>query len=163
MPVVSDTSPISNLGWIGRLNLLRSQFSEVWIPKAVEGELQNIPAAAVRHAVDEALKLGWLRCLTPSNRALINLLMVELDAGEAEAIALALEMKTTPLLMDEKEGRRMARQLGISLTGVLGILLRAKEQGEIIAVKPEIDALRSKARFFIAPALENTILQHAGE
>jgi uncharacterized protein len=148
---------------IGRLSLLHRQFHQVWIPKSVATELQSIPAPDVREAVDQALRAGWLKSRSASDVALISLLTVELDPGEAEAIALAVEMKADRLLMDERDGRRMARQLGLALTGVLGILLRAKERGEIGTLKPEIDALRSKARFFIAPTLEATILNQAGE
>jgi predicted nucleic acid-binding protein len=51
----------------------------------------------------------------------------------------------------------------LSLTGVLGVLLRAKRTGKLKAVKPEIDASRKEARFFIAPALESVVLAKAGE
>lgn len=57
----------------------------------------------------------------------------------------------------------MARQLGLSLTGVLGILLRARKTGRITKVAPEINALKTNARFFVAPALEAEILKSAGE
>ncbi len=163
MPAVSDTSPISNLAWIGHLNILRDQFREVWIPKAVESELQSIPEPAVRLEVDAALRTGWLRVRGASDAGLVSLLNADLHPGEAEAIALAVEMKPDRLLTDEREGRSKARQLGLPLTGVLGVLLRAKKQGRITAVKAEIDSLRTKARFFIAPSLEAAILAQAGE
>lgn len=163
MPAVSNTSPISNLAWIGHLNLLRDQFREVWIPRAVEGELQNIPDPAVRLVVDAVLRAGWLKVRSASNAALVSLLNVELHPGEAEAIALAVEIKPEWLLIDEREGRSKARQLGLPLTGVLGVLVRAKKLGQIQALKPEIDSLRKKARFFIAPSLEAAILTQAGE
>lgn len=163
MPAVSNTSPISNLAWIGHLNLLRAQFREIWIPKAVETELQNVPDATVRKAITEATHQGWLKSRPASDATLVKLLMVELHPGEAEAIALALEKKVEYLLIDEREGRILARQLGLHLTGVLGVLLRAKKKGRITAVKPEIDALKSKARFFIAPELEAAILREAEE
>jgi uncharacterized protein len=163
MPTVSDTSPISNLAWIGRLNLLLDQFHEVWIPKAVETELQNVSDAAARKAIEEARRQGWLKLRPAADTALVSLLMVELHQGEAEAIALALDLKAEHLLIDEREGRSMARQLGLSPTGVLGVLLRAKKMKQIKAVKPEIDALRSKARFFVAPDLEAAVLAKAGE
>jgi predicted nucleic acid-binding protein len=163
MPAVSNTSPISNLAWIGRLNLLVDQFSEVWISKAVEAELQNLPDAAVRKVIDDARRQGWLNSRAASDTSLVSLLKVELHQGEAEAIALAVEMKADHLLIDEREGRTLARQLGLSMTGVLGVLLLAKRKGQIRTIKPEIDALRSKARFFVAPALEASILTKAGE
>ena len=145
------------------MNLLLDQFHEVWIPSAVETELQNIPDAMVRKTIDVARQQGWLKLRATTDAALVSLLTVELHLGEAEAIALALEMKADRLLMDEREGRAMARQLGLELTGVLGILLRAKKKGQIKAIRPEIDALRSNARFFIAPTLEATILKEAKE
>lgn len=160
MLAVSNTSPISNLAFIGRLNLLGEQFGDVWIPQAVETELLNIPDATARKMIDQA---GWLKSRPASDANLVSLLTVDLHQGEAEAIALALEMKADWLLMDEREGRAMARQLGMAVTGVLGVLLRGKRMGYITAIKPEIDALRTKARFFIAPDLEMAILATAGE
>lgn len=126
MPAVSNTSPISNLATIGRLNLLNDQFHQVWIPKAVDNELQNVPDAAVRKVIDAARQQGWLKTRAPSDAALVSLLSGELHPGEAEAIALALEMKADHLLIDEREGRVLARQLGLTLTGVLSSLTRKK-------------------------------------
>jgi predicted nucleic acid-binding protein len=94
---------------------------------------------------------------------LVSLLTLALHHGEAEAIALALEMKADWLLIDEREGRAMARQLGMRVTGVLGVSLRGKKMGHLEAIKPEIDALRAKAHFFIAPDLERAVLSLADE
>jgi len=163
MPTVSNTSPISNLAWIGRLNLLLDQFQEVWIPKAVETEFQNVPNASALKAIDDARRLGWLKSRPVSDAPLVGLLMVELHQGEAEAIALALDLKAKRLLIDEREGRMMARQLGLSPMGVLGVLLRAKKMKQIKGLKPEINALKNKARFFISPALEAAIFIEAAE
>ena len=57
----------------------------------------------------------------------------------------------------------MARQLGLPITGVLGVLLRGKKMGQVKLIAPEIEALRTKARFFIAPDLEKAVLAKAGE
>jgi predicted nucleic acid-binding protein len=163
MPAVSNTSPIFNLACINRLTLLRDQFKIVWIPQTVEAELRNIPDDATRKLIEEASLDGWLKTRNASNATLISLLRVDLHQGEAEAIALALEMKTDRLLIDERDGRMAARQLGLPVTGVLGVLLRGKKTGRIPRVKPELDALRTKAHFFIAPELEAAILADAGE
>ena len=163
MLAVSNTSPISNLACIGRLNLLHEQFGDVWISLAVETELHNIPDAAVRRTIDQTQQGGWLKLRPASDANLIRLLTVQLHQGEAEAIALAVEMRPNRLLIDEREGRAMARQLGLRMTGVLGILLRGKQMGHVKAVKPEMEALRTKARFFIASDLETAILAKAGE
>ena len=88
---------------------------------------------------------------------------MELHLGEAEAIALALEMNADRGLIDERDGRLRAHQLGLHVTVVLGILLRAKMAGRLQAVRPEIQALRTRAHFFVAPELEAAILAQAGE
>jgi predicted nucleic acid-binding protein len=87
----------------------------------------------------------------------------DLDPGEAEAIALAIEIQAGVLLIDEKEGRSFARQAGLIVRGVLGVLIRAKAMGEITSVRVEIDELRNRAGFFIAPALESQVLSSVGE
>ncbi len=163
MPAVSNTSPISNLAWIGRLDLLPEQQGQIWIPAAVEAELRQIPDTAVRSTIDRARQAGWLMVRTPTEANLVKLLTVDLHQGEAEAIALALEMKAERLFIDEKEGRAMARQLGLQVTGVLGVLLRGKKVGHLNAIKPELESLRTKARFFISPDLEAAILADASE
>jgi predicted nucleic acid-binding protein len=163
MPAVSNTSPISNLAYIGRLDLLREQFRVLWIPLAVRAELAAIPDASVRQTVENAIQAGWI-AIQPSNySALLQLLTASLHLGEAEAIALAFEMKADRVLIDERDGRMIARQLSLPVTGVLGVLLRAKELRRITAVKPEIEALRRQARFFIDSDLEKEVLKNVGK
>jgi hypothetical protein len=86
-----------------------------------------------------------------------------LDIGEAEAIALAIEMKADIVLLDEIEGRDVAAQLDLPVAGILGILLAAKLKGEIPALRPEIRLLRERGNFFISRRLEAEILAAAGE
>jgi predicted nucleic acid-binding protein len=95
--------------------------------------------------------------------ATVRLLGVDLDRGEAEAIALAVEVEADWILLDETDGRSAASRAGLRVTGILGILLRAKQRGEIVLLKPELDALRSRARFFIGVRLESEVLRLAGE
>jgi predicted nucleic acid-binding protein len=163
MVAVSDTSPISNLSITGRLDLLRSQFSQVLIPEGVRTELERMPNPEAKTSIENALRDGWLRCRSVGNRQLAAALGNDLDQGEAEAIALATEIQAGVLLIDEKEGRSVARQAGLVVRGVLGVLLRAKAMGEIASVKAEIDALRNRAGFFIAASLEIDVLRSVGE
>jgi predicted nucleic acid-binding protein len=83
--------------------------------------------------VREAQQAGWIKVEPPRNAPLVRSLAATLDQGEAEAIALAVELPAALLLIDESEGRRAARDLGISLTGTIGILLRAKVEGRLAA------------------------------
>lgn len=163
MRAVSDTSPLSNLAAIGRLSLLQSQFSEIWIPPAVRQELDAHPDSAALTAIQAALGEGWIRCASPAASPLLNVLLMHLHRGEAEAIALAADLKADVVIIDEQEGRELAAHAGLYVTGVLGILLRAKRNGHIPALEPEIQALRAKARFFIRASLEAKVLAAAGD
>jgi len=163
MLAVSNTSPISNLASIGRLELLKSQFSELWIPDAVAEELAAHPDPVARAMIQNAIRESWIRIGAPKDSGLLRLLLLQLHRGEAEAIALATDLKADLVLMDEQEGRQLASKTGLAVTGVLGVLLRAKRAGEIAALKPEVDLLRTKAHFFVSPALEKKILAAAGE
>jgi predicted nucleic acid-binding protein len=163
MRAVSNTSPISNLAVIGQLSLLRSQFSEIWIPPAVLLELEAHPDNAVLAVIQEAIHEKWIRATGPPQSPLLGVLSPYLHRGEAEAIALAVDIKADVIIIDEQEGRQFAAQAGLSITGVLGVLLRAKKDGNIPALKPEIEALRRRARFFISPALEAKVLAVASE
>jgi hypothetical protein len=86
-----------------------------------------------------------------------------LDLGEAEALALALETKAAMVLLDESAARLQARQLGLTHTGVLGVLRQARRMNHISSLKAEILRLRTNARFFISPALEKRLLISVGE
>jgi len=66
-------------------------------------------------------------------------------------------------LIDERQGRSFARQAGLKVRGILGILLRANAMGEVESVRDEIHALRTRARFFVAPQLEAEVIRSAGE
>jgi predicted nucleic acid-binding protein len=77
VPTVSNTSPISNLACIGRLDLLRQQFAEIWIPEAVETELGNIPDETVRKAIEAAKEAAWLKARKVSNVKLVDLLAMQ--------------------------------------------------------------------------------------
>lgn len=163
MRAVSDTSPISALAYIERLSLLRSQFSEIWIPTAVSDELKLHPDLGAAESIQTAIREDWIQQASPSASHLLALLRVHLHRGEAEVIALATDIKADTVLMDEQEGRQFASQAGFAVTGVLGILLRAKLKGDIPSLKSDMQLLRSKARFFISLALEARMLTAAGE
>ena len=163
MPAVSNTSPISNLAFIGRLDLLKSQFGELWIPPAVAKELKAHPNPVALAAIEAAIRDQWIRIATPQDTPLRRMLLQQVHLGEAEAIALAADLKADTVIIDEQEGRGLAAQAGLFVTGTLGILLLAKQRGEIPAVKPEIQALRSKTRFFLSASLEAQVLAAAGE
>lgn len=163
MPVVSNTSPVLNLAIIGQLPLLHEQFGDVWIPRRVLEELRVEEDLPGNLAVREALAAGWLRVGEAKDQTLARVLQRDLDAGEAEAIVLALEMQAGRVLLDEREGRRIAKSLGLKVTGVLGILLRARREGKLSSLRQTMDTLRQEAGFRIEPALYADVLREGGE
>ncbi|MDZ8136933.1 MAG: DUF3368 domain-containing protein [Nostoc sp. DedQUE04] len=161
MIVVSDTSPINNLAAINHLHLLQQLYGTVLIPEAVYRELTdpNFPVAGAT----EAQTFIWIQTRPVQDRTLVEALSNELDIGEAEAIALALEMKANQVLIDERRGRMIAARLNLGYTGILGILVEAKSQRLISAVKPLLDALINQAGFWVAEPLYKRVLQLVDE
>jgi predicted nucleic acid-binding protein len=162
--VVSDSSTLIHLSSIGKLSLLKSLFGEITIPQAVWKEVvehgANRPGAA---EVAKAFQEGWIKISTPQNTAFVHLLSRELDHGESQAIALAIEKQASLLLIDESEGRKIASMYKIPKTGVVGILLSAKQQGLIYSLKTELDTLRHKGNFRMDEKLYQHILKASNE
>jgi predicted nucleic acid-binding protein len=100
MRAFSDTSPLSNLAAIRRLPLLQSQFSEIWIPTAVRQELDAHPEPAVLGAIEPALRDNWIRRASPAASPLFDVLSMQLHGGEAEAIALAADLRSDVIIID---------------------------------------------------------------
>lgn len=163
MPVVSNTSPLLNLAIIDHLFLLPQQFGQIFIPEAVLAELkvnENLPGSSrLQSALDE----GWLVPHCVGNVALVRVLQRDLHQGESEAIALAVELGAEKILLDEKEARQAARMLGLSITGLLGIVLRGWHDGSIASVNGVLQRLQQEANFRIAPTLLTQLLQEGGE
>ena len=161
MIVVSDTSPVLNLARIDRLELLPALYQQVIIPSAVYNELiaskRDLPAA-----IDLATE-PWLTVATPKDEARVLKLREDLDPGEAEAIVLAIERHAGLLLVDERRARRIATAAGLAVTGLLGVLARAKRAGVIPFAKPLLDELIDSAHFWIGAELYREVLTELGE
>jgi uncharacterized protein len=155
MLVISDTSPITNLLKIGRLNLLKDVFQEVIVPDKVNEELLKWKDLGGNISAYE--NASWVTVRGASNVILIRNLKLELDDGEAEAIALADELKADYLLIDERRGWNVARSMGINAVGIIGVLLQAKKQGIEQTIIPIVDDLRNVAGFWISDSFYTQI------
>ncbi|MGH2369537.1 MAG: DUF3368 domain-containing protein [Chloroflexota bacterium] len=121
------------------------------------GGSQTLPGAA-----ELASQVGtWLHQRTPGNPVLVATLGQHVDAGEAEAIALAAEHDLL-LLIDDLAGRRAARRVGVAVLGSAGVLGLAKRRGSLPAVRPALDDLIA-AGLRLSTGLYRSILQAAGE
>ncbi len=161
MIVVSNTTPLIGLAQIQRFDLLQQLFGEIHIPQAVYDE------AVVRGreeggAKQEVSTATWIKTVSVKDRLAVEVLLDELDVGEAETIVLAGEINADWVLMDEKKGRRKLTQMGISKIGTLGILLKAKQVGLLTAIRPEIEKLRQQG-FSISQDVIDAVLQQANE
>ena len=94
---------------------------------------------------------------------MVTLLRSELDAGEAEAIALAQEVKADVVLLDERDARRVAMRLGLNVLGTVGLLIEAKRAGRLSSVREQLDALQNQAKFRLSRRLYERALRESGE
>lgn len=156
--VVSDTSPLLNLSLIGRLDLLESQFSGLTIPEQVWSELTDGKDGL--DALRELKESGFLRTVEVERSDLFVELFQRLDLGETAAICYAIEKDADIVLLDEKEGRKAARRHDLTVTGVVGVLLRGAETGEV-ELETELDALRETG-FWISDDLYERALKEVG-
>lgn len=148
MLVVTDSTALISLDRIGRLDLLPTVYPEVMAPPAVVEEFGRRP--------------DWLAVRSPQDADAAWAARAHLDAGEAEAIALALERPGSAVLLDEQRGRAYAAALGVHVVGTFGTLIRAKREGLIPEVRPLLDALM-EAEFYASSALYHRTLVLAGE
>lgn len=158
---VSDTTAITNLAAIGRLDLMHSLLGQVFIPHEVYLELtrygDRIPGAR------EVKTNEWILTRDVTRRDLVDSLTPPLDLGEAEAIALAMEINAQVLIIDEVAGRQTAKALGLNIVGLVGLLIEAKRRSLIPSVAPLLDRLQQEAGFRLGAAFRERVLQEVEE
>lgn len=160
MAAVADTSAIILLAKVGQLALLQELYGEVLVPPAVAAELRAKPDPASQ---DMEAFIGSPGCVrSPKSALLVQGLSTDLGTGEAEAIALAAEVPGRLLIMDDGEGRRVARGLDVPVTGLLGVLTEAKARGCLSAIRPVLDQLVAEG-FWLSEGMRRVVLAAAGE
>jgi predicted nucleic acid-binding protein len=154
---VSNTTPLFTLAEVGLLDLLASLYGEIWIPDIVEAEYE---AGRSRFPTRAGLdRLPWLSIhRVPVDPAVV----CAPDVGEAETIALAQSCHARVVLLDERRGRRGAGRLGPRVAGTIAVLVAAKEEGRLLAVRPILDQVIAQGRW-IGPEVRREILRLAGE
>ena len=153
MIVVSDTSPITALLSIRKIDLLRQLYDDVGIPSAVAQELL---------AYHDTLP-DFIQTISVGNSPLLEQLKHRLDPGEAEAIVLAKDVHADLLLIDETLGREVARHERLPVIGLMGVLLIAKKRSLIASVCDLIERLEVEAGFYLSRRVKERILAEAGE
>ncbi len=158
--IVINTSPlIALVAALGELRILQSLYQEVLVPYEVGQEI--LVGGTTNFAVREFNLAHWLSKET-TPLTISPLLLNSLDSGEASVIQLALDRNIKTVCIDEAGGRRIARLSGLSVTGSIGILLRAKLEGHPILIKEAIEKmLRQNIR--LSSTVIKFALKQAGE
>ena len=157
---IVNAGPLVALSLIGRLDLLPTLFAECWVPQAVFNEV----------AVAGIGKPGAIALQSPEWLARVRLspvpdplLVMQLDAGEAEVISLARQLSPCFAVIDERRGRRIAQEVyGLAVKGTAGVLVEAKRRNLISDVRPMLLSLR-EAGYFISQNVIAAACVAAGE
>lgn len=145
--IISDTSCIILLNKIGAIDIVQKLFGEITITQVIADEYKrSLP--------------NWFKIEDPKEPGYYRLLSINLDPGEASAIALAIEQSDRLLTMDDLKGRRYAERLGMKVTGTLGVIVEAKLSGHIEAVKPLLSKIK-QTNFRLTRELEAKVLEKA--
>ncbi len=144
--IIADASCLIVLQNIRELSLLQKLFGTVSVTEEVAAEFgDDLPE--------------WIAIKKVGNKIQQNAISLLLDVGEASSIALALETQNSLLIIDEKKGRRIAREFGVDIVGTLGIIVRANEKGLIDSVETLVSRLEG-ADFRISKTIKAKILKN---
>lgn len=157
--LVVNTSPLIHLAEANLLDLLRAAAPVVWIPESVAREIraygENDPTA--RALATQA----WLE-VQPVTAVPAEILAWDLGAGESGVLALARTFPGSTAVIDDLAGRRCAEALGLPLRGTVGLVLAAKQAGQITAARPILERLRDSG-MYLSDAVLNRALSRVGE
>jgi len=156
--IVSNTTPIISLLKLNRLELLQQLYKQIYIPSAVYKEIETGKAKGY---YKDLTRVDWINIIETQDKQAVKYFL-DLDAGEAEAIVLATELKADLIILDEKLGRFHAKHADLKVTGTIGILIKAKSEGLLEKLKPLLDELTDK-EVWISEKLKSEILKKVGE
>lgn len=147
--IVSDTSCFIILTNIGELDLLQRTFGEIITTKEVLQEFgEELP--------------NWIIVKSATDKYRQQILETQVDRGEASAIALALEFPESIIILDDYKARKVAENLGLEITGTIGVIIIAKKRGIINSIKPYLEKIRA-TNFRLSEEIEKQALKEAEE
>ena len=157
MIVISNTTPIISLASIEKVEILEQLFGEIIVPQAVYDEIKAKKSFGYKE-----IDLPFFRVKGVKGSLYKDLLFNQLDSGESETILLAKELKSDFVIIDENLAYKIARNSGLHVIRTLSILLKARELGIIKSIKPLLDDMLSKGRWY-SEHVYKTFLGEIGE
>lgn len=158
--IISDASPLIGLSIVNGLHWLPDIFGTVWIPEAVRSEVLPKRAAQGKQAIDSALEAGWLKLW---QEPFVTLTDFDLDEGETACISIAAGLSEPALLiMDERAGRAIAREKGITVIGTAALIGEAKKRELIPSARHAFEVLH-QSDFRISANVIKIVLARVGE
>ncbi|MDD6489229.1 MAG: DUF3368 domain-containing protein [Clostridia bacterium] len=159
--VVVNSTPLLVLGNIGKLDILRELYGKIYISEAVFKEVSeknDAASAALRSSND------WIQVLNIENPTDYAMYRAKLHAGEVETMILAQQksLQADLVILDDLAARKTAKFLGLNVTGTMGVLIKAKQEGIITEVKPLLNDIIQNG-FFISDKVIQMVLKVVGE
>ncbi len=147
--IISDTSCFIVLSNIKELELLHKVYGQIITTEEIANEFgEKLP--------------DWVEIKTVSDKLKQQILEIQIDKGESSAIALALEIPDSTIVLDDYKARLIAKKLGISVTGTIGVIIKAKLKGIIPSIKPILEKIKN-TDFRLSSEIEIQALKEAGE
>jgi len=156
--IIADAGPLIAFARLQRLSLLPQIFGRVLVTTIVLNESAGRSNFLESPLIQQAVNSGLLELCTPPD---FSAFVQEIDAGEASAIAMARESECG-VLMDDKAGRRTAKNIGIPVIGTVGVLVLAKRKGLVPLVKPLLENLAASG-YFLSKGIVAAALEESGE
>ncbi len=157
--VIINSTPLIVLGGIGRLDLLKKLYGEVIVPEAVYREVTAKKDSACMRVIEES---GWICIDKVHNLSEKKMYKTKLHDGEVEVMILAQEKQADLVVIDDNAAKKTAEYLGLTVTGTMGVLIKAKKLGYLNAVRPILNEIKENG-FYISTALEKMVMEQAGE
>ena len=157
--IVTNTTPLVALAvGTGSLDILRILYDRVVVPREVDDEIHAIGSDAPGVAAFD--RAGWLERLGAPT-AITPYLRNTLDRGEASVIQIALDLQIPLVCIDESVGRRVARLSGLTLTGSIGVLIKARQRGYEVSIPQAIERMREHGIWLSADVVRYALAQQA--
>ena len=158
--VVVNTTPLIALSHVSQLDILKKLYGGIIIPEAVYSELSVKTESTCKKAVDRSLE--WIRVESIKNQMAKTMYKTQLHDGEVEVMILSKEIAADMVIIDDANAKKHARYLGLPVTGTLGVLIKAKQEGHVNELKPILRQM-VESGIYISQNLMELCLRQVGE